>query len=377
MIDINKYTTKAIQAIEGSKKVAEEYHNIEIKPIHLLLSVLNTDSYIFEFIFNELKIDFNNIELKLRNELKSLRKVNANIASNFSIDIKHILEKSEFYYKEFEDKFVTLEHIFLAIILGNYFAEISELNNINKEQIINSIKKLTGNKKADTMSAESNYKTLEKYTRNLNDLAKKGKIDPVIGRDEEIRRVLQIVSRRTKNNPILLGYPGVGKTAIAEGLAQRIIEGDVPESIKSKQIFALDMGLLMAGAKFQGEFEERLKSVVKEMIDAEGEIILFIDEIHSLVGTGANREGSSDAANLLKPELARGTLQTIGATTFDEYQKYIEKDKALERRFQLVKINEPSVIDAISILRGIKEKYEMHHGVRIQDDAINICSRII
>ncbi len=231
------------------------------------------------------------------------------------------------------------------------------------------------------MSVGSSYKALEKYSRNLNNLAKEGKIDPVIGRDEEIRRVLQIISRRTKNNPILLGEPGVGKTAIAEGIAQRIIDGDVPESIKSKTIYALDMGLLMAGAKYQGEFEERLKSIVKEIVDSKGEIILFIDEIHSLIGTGANREGSTDAANLLKPELARGTLQAVGATTYNEYQKYIEKDKALERRFQPVKVSEPSIEDAIAILRGIKDKYEMHHGVRIKDDAIiatvNLSSRYI
>ncbi len=370
-MDINKYTTKSRQAIESALKIASSKNHSMVEPLHLLFSVLNTDKDLFGFLFNELKINSNILFNEINNKLNSFPTISANNLLNFSNDLALVFNEAENYSKKLKDTFISLEHLFLALLKQKSSAnEILKNHKINEEELLKAIKKLRGNKKVDTMNAESNYRSLDKYTRNLNDLAEKGKIDPVIGRDEEIRRVLQIVSRRTKNNPILLGEPGVGKTAIAEGLAQRIVDGDVPESIKSKKIYALDMGLLMAGAKYQGEFEERLKSVVKEITDAEGEIILFIDEIHSLVGTGANREGSTDAANLLKPELARGTLQTIGATTFDEYQKYIEKDKALERRFQPVKINEPSIVDAISILRGIKEKYEMHHGVRIKDDAI-------
>jgi len=241
---------------------------------------------------------------------------------------------------------------------------------LNQETLSKSIKQLRGNKKVNDPHAEGSYQSLEKFAKNLNALAKAGKIDPVIGRDEEIRRVLQILSRRTKNNPILLGEPGVGKTAIVEGLAQRMVSGDVPENLKSKTIMSLDMGLLIAGAKYKGEFEERLKAVIKEVSDSNGEIVLFIDEIHTLIGAGAGGEGAMDAANLLKPALARGELHAIGATTLKEYQKYIEKDKALERRFQSVLVEEPDVADAISILRGIKDKYELHHGVRIQDDAV-------
>ena len=281
------------------------------------------------------------------------------------------LVKANAYLKEFEDEFVTIEHIFLALTEGSdQVANLLKDAGVQKKDVIKAFKELRGGSRATSDSAEAQYNTLNKYARNLNNAAKSGKLDPVIGRDEEIRRVLQILSRRTKNNPILVGEPGVGKTAIAEGLAHRIISGDVPENLKSKQIYSLDMGSLIAGAKYKGEFEERLKGVIKEVTAADGEIVLFIDEIHTLVGAGGGGEGAMDAANILKPALARGELKAIGATTLAEYQKYIEKDKALERRFQSVLVDEPSAEDAISILRGIKEKYEVHHKVRIKDEAV-------
>ena len=279
--------------------------------------------------------------------------------------------KANAYLKEFEDEFVTIEHIFLALTEGSdQVANLLKDAGVQKKDVVKAFKELRGGSRATSDSAEAQYNTLNKYARNLNNAAKSGKLDPVIGRDEEIRRVLQILSRRTKNNPILVGEPGVGKTAIAEGLAHRIISGDVPENLKSKQIYSLDMGSLIAGAKYKGEFEERLKGVIKEVTAADGEIVLFIDEIHTLVGAGGGGEGAMDAANILKPALARGELKAIGATTLAEYQKYIEKDKALERRFQSVLVDEPSAEDAISILRGIKEKYEVHHKVRIKDEAV-------
>src|SRR6185437_12911212 len=279
--------------------------------------------------------------------------------------------KATTYLKEFGDEYVAIEHILLGLLSGrDKVATLMKDTGFNEKDLKKVIKELRGDRKVTDQNAEAKYKSLERYSKNLNQLAKAGKIDPVIGRDEEIRRVLQILARRTKNNPILLGEPGVGKTAIVEGLAQRIVNGDVPENLKSKSIISLDMGLLIAGAKYKGEFEERLKSVIKEVTDSDGEIILFIDEIHTLIGAGAGGEGAMDAANLLKPALARGELHAIGATTLKEYQKYIEKDKALERRFQSVIVDEPDMPDAISILRGIKDKYELHHGVRIKDEAI-------
>src|SRR5690606_35230865 len=287
-------------------------------------------------------------------------------------ELSSAFTKAQAYLKEFGDEFVSVELILLGILTGkdNVARLLQELG-ASEKGLKEAIKELRGkNNPVKDQNAEAKYRSLERYSKNLNELARQGKIDPVIGRDEEIRRVLQILARRTKNNPVLLGEPGVGKTAIVEGLAQRIISGDVPENLKSKTIVALDMGLLVAGAKYKGEFEERLKAVIKEVTDSDGEIILFIDEIHTLIGAGGGGEGAMDAANLLKPALARGELHAIGATTLKEYQKYIEKDKALERRFQTVMVDEPDVMDAISILRGIKEKYELHHGVRIKDDAV-------
>jgi ATP-dependent Clp protease ATP-binding subunit ClpB len=282
-----------------------------------------------------------------------------------------VLQNAEKELRELKDEYVSVEHLLLALLdTKDKVSSIMKDAGFEKSALLKAIKELRGGSKVTDQNAETKYKSLERYSKNLNDLAKKGKIDPVIGRDEEIRRLLQILSRRTKNNPILLGEPGVGKTAIVEGMAQRIVDGDVPENLKEKILVSLDMGLLVAGAKYKGEFEERLKAVIKEAIDSEGQIILFIDEIHTLVGAGGGGEGAMDAANLLKPALARGELHAIGATTLKEYQKYIEKDKALERRFQAVIVDEPSVEDSISILRGIKDKYELHHGVRIKDDAV-------
>ncbi|MFY9750375.1 MAG: AAA family ATPase, partial [Methanoregula sp.] len=287
-----------------------------------------------------------------------------------SKDATKALDKATALSQEFRDEFVSIEHLLLGILLVNdSTSRLLKENGVTEKDLRTAISQLRKGSTVNSPTAEETYNSLEKYARNLNDLARKGKLDPVIGRDEEIRRVLQILSRRTKNNPILIGEPGVGKTAIAEGLAHRIIDGDVPDNLKTKQIYALDMGALIAGAKYKGEFEERLKSVVKEVISAEGEIILFIDEIHTLVGAGAS-EGAMDAANILKPALSRGELHVIGATTLKEYQKYFEKDKALERRFQPVMVNEPDTVDAISILRGIKGKYETHHNVQIKDEAI-------
>ncbi|HAC23562.1 MAG TPA: type VI secretion system ATPase TssH, partial [Cytophagales bacterium] len=282
-----------------------------------------------------------------------------------------VLQQAEKELRELKDEFISIEHLLLALAQSKDKAgQLLKDSGVSRGALLKAIQELRGGARVTDQDAEAKYKSLERYSKNLNDLAKQGKIDPVIGRDEEIRRVLQILSRRTKNNPILLGEPGVGKTAIVEGMAQRIVNGDVPENLKNKILVSLDMGLLVAGAKYKGEFEERLKAVIKEVTDSNGQIILFIDEIHTLIGAGGGGEGAMDAANLLKPALARGELHAIGATTLKEYQKYIEKDKALERRFQAVMVDEPSVEDSISILRGIKDKYELHHGVRIKDDAV-------
>ncbi len=306
---------------------------------------------------------------KIKKNAEKYPKVSGN--PFLSNGLQSALQQAEKLKEEFGDTYVSVELLFLSLLETNdVIADMLKSFGINSNQFKSAIKELRGNKKVNDPHAEGTYQSLEKYGQNLNESAKAGKIDPVIGRDDEIRRVLQILSRRTKNNPILLGEPGVGKTAIVEGLAQRIVSGDVPENLKSKIIMSLDMGLLVAGAKYKGEFEERLKAVIKEVTDSNGEIVLFIDEIHTLIGAGGGGEGAMDAANLLKPALARGELHAIGATTLKEYQKYIEKDKALERRFQSVLVEEPDVADAISILRGIKDKYELHHGVRIQDDAV-------
>ena len=368
---MNNFTIKTQEILQKAIEICNTNKNPSVEPGHIFSAMLQTNDPNVDFIFNKLKINKkflnDDVELLINNypRTSSINQV------SFSNDSNQVLEKANSYLAKFGDSFIAIEHLLLALI--NHPTSVSDIlkkNGVTEKNALQIIKELRGNNVVNDENAEEHYRALDRYAKNLNKLAQEGKIDPVIGRDEEIRRILQIISRRTKNNPILIGDPGVGKTAIVEGLAQRIVGGDVPENIKSKKIFSLDMGLLIAGAKYKGEFEERLKSVIKEVVDSAGEIILFIDEIHTLVGAGADNGGAMDAANLLKPSLARGELFAIGATTLNEYQKYIEKDKALERRFQTVMIDEPSVEDAISILRGIKDKYELHHGVRIKDEAL-------
>jgi ATP-dependent Clp protease ATP-binding subunit ClpB len=335
----------------------------------LMMAILQADENLITFLLKKLGATKLQLTAKLEELIKTYPKVSGG-QPYLSSNAHQALQKAEKYLKDFGDEFVAVEHLILGLLAGSdKTAQILKDSGFEQKSLIQAIKELRKGDRVTDQNAESKYRSLERYSINLNEQAKKGKIDPVIGRDEEIRRVLQILARRTKNNPMLIGEPGVGKTAIVEGMAQRIVDGDVPENLKSKLIISLDMGLLVAGAKYKGEFEERLKSVIKEVTDSEGEIILFIDEIHTLIGAGGG-EGAMDAANLLKPALARGELHAIGATTLKEYQKYIEKDKALERRFQGVTVDEPSIEDAISILRGIKDKYEVHHGVRIKDDAV-------
>ncbi len=366
----NNYTSQAGLIIQNAMEIASQNGQQAIETGHLLQAILQDDSQTSAFLLKKNGVSVQQIQEKLQSILSSYPKVSGAqpYASNA---LQQVLTRAEALKAEFGDSYVSVEILFLALIESkDAVADLLKSLNITSANFKKSIIELRGNRKVNDPHAESTYQSLEKYGKNLNELAKAGKIDPVIGRDEEIRRVLQILSRRTKNNPILLGEPGVGKTAIVEGLAQRIVSGDVPENLKSKIVMSLDMGLLVAGAKYKGEFEERLKAVIKEVTDSDGEIVLFIDEIHTLIGAGGGGEGAMDAANLLKPALARGELHAIGATTLKEYQKYIEKDKALERRFQAVLVEEPDVADAISILRGIKDKYELHHGVRIQDDAV-------
>ncbi|WP_057939645.1 ATP-dependent chaperone ClpB [Algoriphagus resistens] len=370
-MDFKQFTIKSQEAIQKALEIASAAGQPAIEPTHLLKGILSEDENVTDFLFKRLGTSKQLISQKLEDQLAKLPKVTGGQQPYLSNYSNQVLTKAKDYLKTFGDEYVAIEHLLLAILAsGDAAGNILKDQGISEKPLIEAIKELRKGNKVTDPNAESKYQALEKYSKNLNEMAKKGKIDPVIGRDEEIRRVLQILARRTKNNPILLGEPGVGKTAIVEGLAQRIVSGDVPENLKSKTLISLDMGLLVAGAKYKGEFEERLKAVIKEVTDAEGEIILFIDEIHTLIGAGGGGEGAMDAANLLKPALARGELHAIGATTLKEYQKYIEKDKALERRFQSVIVDEPDAADAISILRGIKDKYELHHGVRIKDDAV-------
>jgi ATP-dependent Clp protease ATP-binding subunit ClpB len=369
-MNFEKFTIKSQEALQKSAEIASGNQQQAIEPGHLLKAILETDENFSSYLFKKMNINENILDSKLQEILNSYPKVSGQqpyLASTTNT----ALQNAEKELKEFKDQYIAVEHLLLGLLsIKDKVSGLMKDTGFERSALIKAIKELRGGSTVTDQNAEAKYKSLERYSKNLNDLAKKGKIDPVIGRDEEIRRVLQILSRRTKNNPILLGEPGVGKTAIVEGLAQRIVDGDVPENLTDKMIVSLDMGLLVAGAKYKGEFEERLKAVIKEVVDSNGQIILFIDEIHTLIGAGGGGEGAMDAANLLKPALARGELHTIGATTLKEYQKYIEKDKALERRFQSVMVDEPSVEDSISILRGIKEKYEIHHGVRIKDDAV-------
>ena len=369
-MNLNNYTIKSQEAINKAVEITMANQQQQVEPGHLLQGILQTDENVINFLIKKLSINKEIIDSGLEKIVNSYPKVSGQ-QPYLSNDTNQVLQKATTYLKQFKDEYVSIEHLLLAILAGkDKVADLLKGVGITEKDLTAAIKELRGGDSVKDPNAESKYRSLERYSKNLNQLAKDGKIDPVIGRDEEIRRVLQILSRRTKNNPILLGEPGVGKTAIVEGMAQRIVDGDVPENLKSKTLISLDMGLLVAGAKYKGEFEERLKSVIKEVTDSDGEIILFIDEIHTLIGAGSGGEGAMDAANLLKPALARGELHAIGATTLKEYQKYVEKDKALERRFQAVMVDEPSIEDSISILRGIKDKYEVHHGVRVKDDAV-------
>ena len=366
----NNYTSQASVIIQQAMEITQERGQQAIETGHLLQAILQDDTQTASFLLKKLGVAPSQIQTSLGPILNSYPKVSGEqpYASN---SLQQALQRADKLKADFGDSYVSVELLFLSLLDGNdSVADSLKKLGLTTKNFKQAIIELRGNRKVNDPHAEGTYQSLEKYGKNLNELAKAGKIDPVIGRDEEIRRVLQILSRRTKNNPMLVGEPGVGKTAFVEGLAQRIVSGDVPENLKSKIIMSLDMGLLIAGAKYKGEFEERLKAVIKEVTDSDGEIVLFIDEIHTLIGAGGGGEGAMDAANLLKPALARGELHAIGATTLKEYQKYIEKDKALERRFQSVLVDEPDVADAISILRGIKDKYELHHGVRIQDDAV-------
>lgn len=370
--NINKLTVKAQEVLQNSIEIAQNYNNQMIEPEHLFAAMIQDNANVAVSIIQKVGANINQLKINASQLLEKLPKVtgativNQQLSPNAFKLFDGAFEETKFL----KDEYVSTEHILLALTQDNSGAgKLLRENGITKEEVLTALKDIRGTQRVTTQNPEETYQALKKYGRDLNDLARAGKLDPVIGRDEEIRRVLQVLSRRTKNNPVLIGEPGVGKTAIAEGIAHRIVSGDVPENLKSKSIIALDLGALVAGTQFRGQFEERIKAVIKEVQESSGEIILFIDELHQLVGAGKT-EGAMDAANILKPALSRGELHAIGATTLDEYRKYIEKDAALERRFQPVLVQEPNEEDAVSILRGLKERYEVHHGVRITDGAI-------
>ncbi|MGC4234285.1 MAG: ATP-dependent chaperone ClpB [Niabella sp.] len=369
-MNLGNFTIKAAEAFQQAQQIAFNAQNPNIETEHILKALLDQEDSPVDYLLKKNNVTVNLVETKLNELLAKLPRASGEPAQQISRDANNVVLRAGASLKQFNDEFVTPEHLLLAIVEGNDAAgKLLKDAGLTAKGLITAIKELRQGSTVSSQTQSQEFNALNKYAKNLNELARQGKLDPVIGRDEEIRRTLHILTRRTKNNPILVGEPGVGKTAIAEGIAHRIVNGDVPENLKSKVIYALDMGLLIAGAKYKGEFEERLKGVVKEVSGSDGEIILFIDEIHTLVGAGGG-EGAMDAANILKPALARGELRAVGATTLNEYQKFFEKDKALERRFQKVMVDEPSVEDAISILRGLKDKYETHHHVRIKDDAI-------
>lgn len=368
-MNFNNFTIKAQEAVQKASEITQGFQQQAIENAHILKGLLSVDENVVGYILKKLNVNINRLNTSLDELIRTYPKVSGSDVY-LSSSANSALQKATSYLKEFKDEFVSVEHLLLGILASaDKTASLLKDQGVTEKDLKKAIKDLRGDAKVTDQNAEATFNALNKYARNLNEYAESGKLDPVIGRDEEIRRVIQILSRRTKNNPILIGEPGVGKTAIAEGIAFRIIKGDVPENLKTKTVYSLDMGALIAGAKYKGEFEERLKAVVKEVADSDGDLILFIDEIHTLVGAGGG-EGAMDAANILKPALARGELRAIGATTLNEYQKYLEKDKALERRFQKVMVEEPDTADAISILRGLKERYETHHKVRIKDEAI-------
>ena len=372
MMNFNKFTIKAQEAVQAALELAQNENHQAVEPAHILKALLTDSENVTVGVLKKLGVSVPKLISEFDEIIKRFPIVKgASVSGQYlSNQTKELFDTAQKEADALSDEYISSEHILLAATQTKSEASTQlKGRGVSKNQLLKILKEVRGSQKADDPNAESRYQALQKYARNLNDLAEKNKLDPVIGRDQEIRRVMQILARRTKNNPVLIGEPGVGKTAIAEGLALRIVRGDVPEGLKTKQVVALDMGALVAGTKFRGEFEERLKAVVKEVMDSDGELILFIDEIHTLVGAGAT-EGSMDAANILKPSLARGELHAIGATTLTEYRKYIEKDKALERRLQTVFVGEPSIEDTVSILRGLQERYEVHHGVRITDAAI-------
>ncbi|KHO40104.1 protein disaggregation chaperone [Clostridium tetani] len=380
-MDIEKLTLKVQQTINDSQKIAVKYNHQQLEPFHLFAALVFQEDGLIPNILGKMNINIKVLRDEIKRELNEMPKVLGDGEQNSGVyatrSFEEIFIRAESIAKDFKDSYISVEHIMLSLMQGRSTSikKILDKFNIRKDKFLNVLQQVRGNQRVDTQDPEGTYEALVKYGRNLIEDAKKHKLDPVIGRDEEIRRIVRILSRRTKNNPVLIGDPGVGKTAIIEGLAERIVRGDVPEGLKNKIIFSLDMGALIAGAKFRGEFEERLRAVLKEVENSQGKIILFIDEIHNIVGAGKT-EGSMDAGNLIKPMLARGELNCIGATTFDEYRKYIEKDKALERRFQPVIIDEPTVEDTISIIRGLKERFEIHHGIRIHDSAIVAAAKL-
>lgn len=371
-MNFQKLTLKSQEAVQSAQEIASNYSNQSIEPIHLLAALIQDQNGLVPEIIQKLGANINYILIKVNEGLESLPKVsNVNISNQYiSPSLTSIFDLAYNEAKLLRDEYVSIEHLLIALAESKSSAgEILRANGVTKDELYKALKTIRGTSRVTDQNPEDKYQALKKYGRLLNDEAREGKLDPVIGREEEIRRVLQVLSRRTKNNPVLIGEPGVGKTAIVEGIAHRIVSGDVPETLKSKSVVMLDMASLIAGTSFRGQFEERLKSVIREVTESNGQIILFIDEIHTLIGAGS-AQGSMDASNILKPALARGDLRCIGATTLDEYQKYIERDPALERRFQKVMIDEPDVDNTISILRGLKERYEVHHGVKITDSAI-------